>query len=277
MDIAAVKFAVVELADSGLYIPMKNRLKNVMFVSALSLIGCGGGGDGGSAGAPSGNSPVLTVSTSSLTFSGKQFGDLVPAQRINLTYDRDVVNIVSMTINGDAKFEGRNIFSLSSDSSNSFADIRVDNSDIEGGTYIDQLVLEPILRAGGTGDTITVDLTLVQEATEPVTAEITDPADRSVQIVEGGPPVRVTGSVFAGNTIRWEVQPYRFSADSVDAVTTDPIQGTGSQEVDVVITPTPTLVESIRSGGSEFAIFGFQDRDHPGNFTQLDIEITLAE
>lgn len=265
---------VGDFAVSCLYIYMQNLFKNIIFVSALSLMGCGGSGSDSSSAVtppPVSSGPALAVSTTSLTFSGKQYADLVPMQRVNLTYDRDVVSIVSVTINGDAKFEGRNIFSSSADSSNTFVDIGVDNSDIEGGTYIDQLVLQPSLRAGGFGNTITVDLTLVQEATQPITAALTDPANNPVQIVEGGPPVRVAASISAGNTIRWDVQPYRFTADDVDAVTTDPVEGTGSQDVDVVITPTKTLVDFIRANGSELALFGFQDRDNPGNYTELDI------
>ena len=257
---------------------MKNLLNSVLFASALGLIGCGGGGSSSNSTASTTNTgPILTASPISLTFNGKQFAEPLAAQRINLTFDRDVVSIVSVTLTGDAEFEGRDVFSFSSDSSNTFADVRINNSDIEGGTYMDTLVLEPNLRAGGFGNTVTVDLTLIQEATTPITATINDPAAEPVQVVEDGPPVRLAASVNTGNTIRWAVVPTRFDADDVDVVTTDPAEGIGSEQVDVVIVPTPALVESIRTNGSEFIDVNFQDLDNPGNFTQLILEVTLTE
>jgi hypothetical protein len=249
--------------------------------SAGVLISCGGGG-GGSASSPTtppvSSGPALTVSTTSVTISGKQFGDIAPAERVNLTYDSNVVSIVSILVNGDAKFEGRNVFSAESDSSNSFADIRVDNTDIEGGTYVDQLVLQPSLRAGGFGNTVTVDLTLVQDPTQPLTVEFIDPGEGPVEVVEGGPPQRFPATINTGNTIRWEVQPYRFDADEegVFVLTSDPAQGTGSEQVDIILTPTPALIETLRGGQSDFSILGFQDIDHLGNFTELGFEVILA-
>lgn len=259
--------------------PMRNFFKTTCFMSSLVLIGCGGGGGDSSSSSTStpANGNVLSVSTTNVTFSGKQFGELAPTERVTFTVDNNVVSIVSMLITGDAKFEDRNIFSVSSDSSNSFADIRVDNSDIEGGTYQDTLILRPSLRSGGFGNTVTVNLTLVQEPTQPLTAELNDPGEGPVEITEGGPPIRIAASVITGSTIRWDVQPYRFVADDVDAVTTDPTEGVGSEQVEVVLTPTQTLIDSIKANGREFAIFGFQDRDHPGNFTELGFEVILAE
>lgn len=93
--------------------------KPLLTLSATALMACGGGGgDDSTTTVPDNSGPVLTVSTTDVTIDGKQFGELPPAVRIILTYDSNVVSIVNMTVAGDAKFEDRNIFSVSSDSSN---------------------------------------------------------------------------------------------------------------------------------------------------------------
>jgi len=258
---------------------MKFYAKSVFSLSAIALLGCGGGGGNSQTDTPVSSGPALSVSTTALSFSGEQFSEPLPSQRVNLTFDRDVVSIVSMTIQGDAEFEGRNVFSVSSDSSNSFADVVIDNSDIEGGTYVDELVLQPSLRAGGFGNTVTVDLTFMQDPTQPLTAEFINPGTGPVEITEGGPPLRFPVMINTGNTIRWEAQPFRFVADpeGVFVLTTDPMSGTGSEQVDLILTATPALVEGLRGGQSDFPILGLQDLDHPGNFTEIGFEVTLAE
>lgn len=258
---------------------MKTIYKPLLTLCTLSLMACGGGG-GGSVNItpPTSNGPVVTVSATSVTLDGKQFGEQPTPERISINYDTDVVTSVGLLVTGNAKFEGRNIFSVSADSSNSFADILIDNTDIPGGTYQDELVLSPNLRANGTTPSITIDLTFIQEPTEPITGEINDPDNITVQITEGGPQVRVEASVNTGSTIRWEVQPYRFIADDVDAVTSDPTAGVGSEQITLIITPTPALINSIRSNGQpEIGFLGLQDIDHPGNFSDIGVDIELIE
>jgi len=137
------------------------------------------------------------------------------------------------------------------------------------------LVVTPLLRDGGEGATVTISLTLVQEPTVPIT---TTPADISATLTENGPAIRIPITINAGNTVRWRVEPYSFQAESVEAITSDPTTGTGSQEIDIVITPTPLLVSEIREqDNAGFAFIGFEDLDAPRNFFELGVNLTLND
>jgi len=257
---------------------MRPFAKPFLFLPVLALLSCGGGGSsGGTISTPTSTGVILSASETSLTFSGAQFGDPPPSQRIDLTFDPDVVGLIRSEIAGSAQSEFGDIFTASSDTSQAFFNVRPIFTDVEGGTYEDVLTLTPTLRAGGEGPPVTIDLTLVQAPTQPITASLNDPTEGIVVVTEGGPSIRVAATITTGNTIRWEVQPFRFTADDVDVLAGDPIQGVGSEQIDLIITPTPTLIEGLSSGFTELAFVNIQDLDHPGNFTEIGVEISLAE
>lgn len=248
----------------------------VYTISLCLLVACGGGSGGENS--SSSSAPNVRISPLNISIDGKQFGEIPPSQRVTISYNRNVVSIVGAQIKGDAKFEGRNIFSASSDSSNSFVDIIVSDTGIDGGTYTDELILTPILNSGPSLADIVVDLTFVQEPTQRLTAEINDPNDQQIEITEDGPPVRVSASVNTGPTIRWEVQPLSYIGEDIDVITTDPRQGVGSEQIEFVVTPSPRLIEDVRAMGPNFPVAaGLQDLDHPGNFTEVFLEVSLAE
>lgn len=202
-----------------------------------------------------------------------------PTERVVFTYDRDVVSIVSRTIEGQARTpRGDRVFTATSDSSGDFVDISAIFTDLEGGTYTDVLTLEPQLRAGGVAPKIEVALTLIQEPTVQIVAEIEDSNGTGPKIVEDGPAITIAATLTTGNTIRWESVPFSFTADDgVVALASNPSEGVGSEQVELILSPTTTLVETIKSNGSAFIDIGFQDLDHPGNFAVIDIEVELAD
>ena len=245
-----------------------------------SLATCGGGNNSlAPASNPTSSAPVLQVSSRNITLSGKQFEEMGPTERVVFTYDRDVVSIVSRTIEGQARTpRGDRVFTATSDSSGDFVDISAIFTDLEGGTYTDVLTLEPQLRAGGVAPKIEVALTLIQEPTVQIVAEIEDSNGTGPKIVEDGPAITIAATLTTGNTIRWESVPFSFTADDgVVALASNPSEGVGSEQVELILSPTTTLVETIKSNGSAFIDIGFQDLDHPGNFAVIDIEVELAD
>jgi len=255
---------------------MKLLIQFGLLTSALFIYGCGGGGGDSSSQPPASTGPVFSVSTTSVTISGKQFAEPDPAQRINFNYSRNDVSRVDVPrrFTHPDIFDG-DIFRAFMDTSQTFVDISSANSDLEGGTYQDEMVVTPTLQSGAQGTPITISLTLVQEPTTPIT---TTPEVLNVELVEGGPAVRTKVMINAGNTIRWEVGSYSYTAEDILAVTSDPATGTGSQEVDIVITPTPLLVDEIKQQEAPgYVEIDFHDLDAPGNFWIFGINLTLVE
>jgi len=268
---------------------MKYFPKSIIAASALALVSCGGGGSSGnstSTAPPPTAGAVLTASPANVTFSGKRFRERPERQRINLNYNENEVSSITTEIVGLTQIgeplpgASTDLFGISIDSNVPlrYVDVITRFTDMEGGTYVDELTFEPRLSNGTTGDKITVDLTLLHEPTTPITAELNDPADATVEVVEDGPPVRVAATVNAGNAIRWESLPTRFIQDgSVNVLTSDPVEGTGTEQVSLVITPTATLIETLNDDGFFNLTIQFEDRDGPQNFTELDIEVRLAD
>ncbi len=256
-------------------------MRNIFYAGLVSsfvlLQGCGGDDGSPLPGIPESNGPIFGVSTTNVTISGKQFADPEAPFRINFIYSRnDIsrVNVPHRFLNPDI-FDG-DIFRASMDTSHTFVDISSANWDVEGGTYSDEMIVTPVLQSGQDGTPVTIRLTLVQEATTPIT--MTPEFVNNIQVVEGGPPVRTKVTINAGNTINWQVEPYYYQAEEIMAVTSDPDTGTGSQEIDIVVTPTPLLVQEIKEqAGTGFFQVGFIDLDAPGNFVTLDLDVTLVE
>ncbi len=274
---------------------MKTYIRTVFACSALGLIACGGDSGSSSSGnmgpstPPSSAQPDLTVSTTSITYSSKRFRDLPDRQRIELTYDPAVVDYVSGRVTGLVQIgdlvpgASNNLFRTSYDGNapSQFIEVFPIYMQMEGGTYVDEIILEAILLDGTVGDAITVDLTLVHEPTTPVTVDLNDPEDAIVEMTEGGPPVRIPVTLNAGNVVRWKSNPTRFAQDgSVNVVTTDPIEGVGTEQVDIVITPTDTLIETLKDDGFFNLPIQFEDIDASRNFqnwTQIYIEARLSD
>ena len=151
-------------------------------------------------------------------------------------------------------------------------------TDVEGGTYEDVMTLMPSPIGSGTLPSIQVNLTLVQEPTAELTAVLNDPENFIFDLREDGEPVRIPATVTTGNTIRWEAQPFAFDADGgLFVLTSEPSEGTGTEQVDLILTPTPAFINSVRQSGTESAVMGFQDIDHPGNFTEIGVDARLSE
>lgn len=255
---------------------MNNLIRLALVSSVFVANGCGGD-DSAVTIIPVGSGPVFSVSSTDVTISGKQFADPEAPVRINFTYSRnDIsrVNVPHRFLNPDI-FDG-DIFRASMDTSHTFVDISSANWDLEGGTYTDEMVITPVLQSGPDGTPVTIKLTLVQEPTTPITT--TPEFLNSIQITEGGPPVRTQVMINAGNTINWQVGAYSYQAEDIIAITSDPETGTGSQDVDIVVTPTPLLVSEIRDqNGTGFFQISFEDVDAPGNYWTLDLDVTLVE
>lgn len=258
---------------------IKSKIFSTVALCALGLTACGGDSSNTPPTTPPVSAgPALTVSPASLTFSGKQFADPPAQQAVVLTYSRDVVSSidVSANVNELLRSGSEDIFRAGTDSSQQDVFVNILNTSVEGGTYVEEMVLTPNLQAGGTGTPVSVSLTLVQEPTTPITLTQDIP---TIEITEGGPPVRFKVTVNAGNTVRWGVGPFRFVADDIDAVTSDPTEGIGSQEIDIVVNPTPAFVESISQfpADGETVEISFQDLDAPFNVGFLNFNVTLAE
>ena len=274
---------------------MKTYIRTAFACSFLGLMACGGSGGSkstpntGTSGQTPSVQPVLSVSTTSLTYSSKRFRDLPERQRIEFTYDTSVVDFIMMNVVGivqigePAEGASTNLFRTSTDSSDppQYVEVFPVYAQMEGGTYIDEFTLQPRLKDGTNGDIVTVDLTLVHEPTTPVTVELNNPEDLIVEVTEDGPPIRVPATLNAGNVVRWQSNPTRFVQDgSVDVVTTDPLEGVGTEQVDIVITPTDTLIETLKDDTVFNLPIQFEDKDASSNFqnwTELSIEVRLAD
>jgi len=257
---------------------MKNLYLPTLFVSSLTVLSaCGGGGSGSEVQAvntpPEVIEPVLTVSPTSLTFSGKQLAPSPPEQVLSFSFSETVDRVSANFINAS----GDSIFSSGVSLGPRTVVVNVNSTDLEGGTFTDDLVLTPSLVAGGDGQPVTVPVTLIQEPTVPISIE---PEFVSVAITPDGPPVSA-GVIFlnAGNTISWTTVPFRFVADDMDAVFAVPAEGIGSQEIEIFVNPTPSLISSIDPSQPDgaFADLGFQDVDAIFNLATLELSVTLGE
>jgi len=259
---------------------MFKYFKLLSFFCLALIYSCGGGGNENNPVSiipPMEKSgPIFSVSTTNLTITGKQFAVAEPPKRIEFTYlDSDVsrVDIPHRFSNPDI-FNG-DIFKASMNTAQKFVDISSANTDLEGGTYVEDMIITPSLQSGGDGDPVTVTLTLIQEPTTPITSA---PESITNIIAENGPVVRTKIMLNAGNVIRWEVGAYRYQAETVDAVTSEPTSGTGSQEIDILVTPTPLLVDELRQqAGEGLAQISFQDIDNPGNVWIFNVGLSLDE
>ena len=272
---------------------MKTYFKIVLASSLLGLTACGGGGSDSSFSSPPPTAtpaptPALTfsASTNSLTFSGKRFRELPERQRIEFDFDANSVDFIAIDVAGLVQIgeplqgANNNLFRIAIDTKTppTYVDVFPAFPNIEGGTYVDELTLEPNFLDGTIGPRSVVDLTLIQEPTTPITAELNDADDEIVEVTAGGPPVRVAATVNAGNTIRWTSQGTRFLQDStVNVLASDPESGIGTEEVSLVITPTNTLIETLEDDGSFDLRIEFEDEDGRDNFFNLFIEARLAD
>jgi hypothetical protein len=266
---------------------MKTYYKIALASSLLGLMACGGGGSSASSVStpPVSVAPSFSVSASSLTFSGKRFRELPDSQRINLDYDATNVDFIAIEVVGQTQIgeplEGanNNLFRTSIDTNTPvrYVDVFPVFPNIEGGTYVDELTLQPRFLNGTTGSITVVDLTLIQEPTTPITAELNDADDAIVEVTEDGPPVRVAITVNAGNSIRWTSEGSRFVQDGgVSALASAPEAGLGTEQVSLVITPTDTLIETLEDDGFFNLRIAFIDEDGRDNFFNLPIEARLA-
>ena len=132
------------------------------------------------------------------------------------------------------------------------------------------MILTPILSEGPDGTPVTISLTLVQEPTEPLTLE---PASAQTVLTAGGPQIRIPVTINAGNNNEWRVAPFRFDADDIDAITSEPTEGVGTQDIEIIINQTPSLVSTSLelSVGDTIGQVNFEDVDALSNFIAFDI------
>ena len=271
---------------------MGTYFKIALVSSVLGLTACGGGGGSDNSvtsppptiTSPPSPAPSFSVSASSLTFSGKRFRELPDRQRIELDFDPTNVDFIALEFAGLTQIgepvqgANNNLFRFSTESNTpTFVEVFPVFPNIERGTYVDELTLQPRFLDGTSGELLTVDLTLIQEPTTPITAELNDADDAIVELTEGGPPVRVAATVNAGNSISWTSEGTRFLQDGgVSALASDPETGLGTEQVELIITPTNALIGALNDDGFFNLRIEFEDEDGRDNFFNLPIEARLA-
>jgi len=251
-------------------------------VTLFALTACGGSG--------SSVSPKVTASKTGVTLSGKQFSDNTPTERIDFTFDPTEISAVNVSIEGSVfKIDARDdhVIVFSNDRS------------LDGGTYEEDLILDPIPRTTGKVFPKTIiPVTLIQEPTAPIIVELNPSFDDTpIVFVKGGPPITVSATLTTGSTINWEAQYTHFETpdfilgdihglnryspyEDRAILTSNKAEGVGSEQIQLTLDPRPWIIERFENGRGlteDNAVVLFRDKDNVYNFTYFYVTFELQE